>query len=116
MLVAVTARVLARSNRIVALARVAGALAAIAAGVSIAAIWMESPGDAVGKTLAVLWVLTGLCYLLVPVLERLSSADEPRGGRVLAELDGIELVATRSADALDARLARGERLLLRRRS
>ena len=34
--------------------------------------------------------------------------------RVLAELDGIELVATRSLDGVEPRLERGERLALRR--
>ena len=34
---------------------------------------------------------------------------------VLAELDGIELVATRSLDGVELRLERGERLALRRR-
>lgn len=115
-LIAVTARLLARSPRIVALASTAGALATVAACVSIAAIWMQSPGDTIGKTLAALWVVTGLCYLLVPVLQRFSSAGtgthEPR---VLAELDGVELVATTDGNGIDPSLAPGEKLALRPR-
>ena len=115
-LVAATARLLARTQWIVRLAEVTGALAAVAAGVTIWAIWAEDPGDAAGRAIATLWILAGLGYLLVPVLQRFTSAGSSQAPeRVLATLDGVELVATRSRDdTIDVRLAPGERLALRR--
>lgn len=117
-LVSVTAHLLARTPSVTRLAWVAGLLAAVAAGASIAAIWADDPGDAIGRTIAVLWILAGLAYLLVPVLQRFTSAGVPETAeRVLAELDGIELVATRAhGGTLDVRLEPGERLTLRRRA
>ena len=117
LLVAVTARLFARTPRIVYLAAAAGALAVLASAVSIAAIWERSPGDTIGKVIAVLWILAGLCYLLVPVLERFGTAGtSPAETRLLTELGDVELVATRSREGLAPRLAPGERLLLRRRA
>lgn len=114
--ITVTARLLARTRGITRLATAAGALAALATAVSITAVWSESPGDTFGKTIAVLWILTGVAYLLVPVLQRFGTARAPTDVRILAELDGIELVATSARDgAIDASLEPGERLLLRRR-
>lgn len=117
-LVATTSRLLARFPALVRLAWAAGGLAAAAAVVSFVAIWREDSGDALGRALAVLWILAGLAFLLVPVLQRFTAAghthDEPR---VLAELDGIELVATRNHDgSLAPALEPGERLALRRHS
>jgi hypothetical protein len=117
-LIAVTARLQARARSIVRLAGAAGGLAALAAGVSIGAIWRESPGDTLGKTIAVLWILAGLAYLLVPVLQRFTSVGVDQAEvRVLAELDGVELVASRGpveGVAATSPVA-GERLVLRRR-
>jgi len=117
-LIAATARLLARTPSLVQLAGVAGGLAAIAAAVSTAAIFSDSPGDTFGRIIGVLWIFTGLCFLLVPVLQRFTAAGHtPEEMRLLAELDGVELVATRSRTAtIDPRLEPGERLLLRRRS
>jgi hypothetical protein len=116
-LVAATARLLARDERVVGLAWVAGALAAAAATASITAIWRESTSDTVEKALAMLWILTALAYFLVPVLQRFTSAGEPETAeRILAELDGVKLVATRSGDGVEAGLAPGEQLILRRGS
>lgn len=116
-LVAVTARLLSRTQWIVRLAGVTGALAAVAGAATIWAIWEEDPGDTAGRTIATLWILTGLGYLLVPVLQRFTVAGaSEQAERVLATLDGVELVATRSREGtLDARLAPGERLALRPR-
>ncbi len=114
-LVAATAQLLARNQRVVALAWLAGGLAAAASTASIAAIWRESPGDTEGKLIAALWILTALAYFLVPVLQRFTSAGVPATAeRILGELDGISLVATRSDDGIEPRLAPGERLVLRR--
>ena len=117
-LVATTSRLLARSPALVRLAWAAGALAAAAASASYVAIWRVDSGDTLGRALAALWILAGLAFLLVPVLQRFSAAghthDEPR---VLAELDGVELVATRNHEGSFApALEPGERLVLRRRA
>lgn len=114
-LIATTALLLARRPAIVRLAGAAGVLSALAAGLSIIGIWTEPSSDAFVKPLAVLWILAGLCYLLAPVLQRLTAAGEgPVEVHVLATLDDVELVATRSG-GIDARLEPGEQLLLRRR-
>lgn len=116
-LVTTTALLLADRSQLRRLAGAAGAPAAAAAGVSIAAVWSRDPGDGVAKALAALWILSSLAYLLVPVLSRFLVPDGEDGGeRVLAELDGVALVATRSGPgvAVEGALRRGERLVLRR--
>ena len=113
-LLAVTARLLARTPQSARLAAVAGVLAAFAAALSVVAIWSDNPGDTIGRVIAVAWILAGLCYLLVPILQRLRAAGRAPGAvRLLDELDGVELVATRSG-GVDPRLEPGERLALRR--
>ncbi len=89
----------------------------MAAGLTIGAVWSEDPSDAYAKTLAVFWILASLCYFLVPILQRFSSAGADEATvRMLAELDGVELVATRERNGgIEVRLAPGERLVLRRR-
>lgn len=114
-LIAVTARLLAESRALTPLAVVAGILGGAAAALSIYGIWGHD-SDTIGKALAALWILTGVCYLLVPVLERYRAQREDEEVRVLAELDGVELVLTRSRDGLEIELAPGERLALRRRA
>lgn len=115
-LIAVSSRLLARGRRVIQLAHAAGVLAVLAAAATAAAIWTEDPGDTYGRVIAVLWILTGLAYLLVPVLQRFSASGRPADEeRVLAELDGVELVVVRSGPGVRADLAPGERLLLRRR-
>jgi hypothetical protein len=116
-LIAVTAQLLARTPALVRLAGVTGVLGAIAAALSAAAIWSDNPGDTFGRVIAVLWILTGLGYLLVPVLQRFTVAGHaPVEVRLLAELDGVEIVATRAGDGREIQLEPGERLLLRRRA
>jgi hypothetical protein len=115
-LMAVTARLLARTQLVVRLAAVAGVLGALAGVVSAAAIWTDDPGDTFGRMIAVLWILAGLAYLLVPVLQRFTATAASTADRVLATLDDVELVATRSGSGLAFDLAPGERLTLRRRS
>ena len=115
-LIASTGLLLARKRALVVLAAAAGALAALAAALSIVGVWTEPDSDWFIKVVAALWILTALAYFLVPVLQRFSGAgEEGAPERVLAELDGVELVATRTGDGLEARLDPGERLLLRRR-
>jgi hypothetical protein len=50
----------------------------------------------------------------VPVLGRFITTEPATGERVLAALEGVELIATRTG-GFDPRLAAGERLELRRR-
>lgn len=115
-LVAATALLLAKRDALVRLAWAAGGLSALAALLSVIAIWDENPGDSLAKALAVAWILAALAYLLVPVLQRFTAAGVPTDERVLANLDNIELVATRSRLGTEVRLAPGERLVLRRRT
>jgi hypothetical protein len=113
-LVAVTSRLLAESHTLTPLAYATGTLGAGAAALSAWAIWGHE-SDAIGKAVAVLWILTAACYLLVPVLERYRRPRAEAEVRVLAELDGVELVLTKERDGLEVELAPGERLALRRR-
>lgn len=118
-LVATTGLLLARQPGLVRLAAAAGALAALAATVSVAGIWTEPDSESFVKALAVLWILAALAYFLVPILQRFSSVGAAEAAiRVLAELDGVELVASRAL-VEGVRVeppASGERLVLRRRS
>ena len=110
-----TALLLARSAVAGKLAYATGALAALAAALAIAAVWSEPSGDGWPKVLAALSILAVLGYVLVPIVDRFARPPEASSERVLATLDGVELVAT-PAGTVDPRLAAGERLLLRRRA
>jgi len=116
-LLATTALLLARGRMLQRLAMGAGGLAVLAAAVSIVGIWSEPTGDSFVKVVAALWIVTVLAYFLVPVLGRFTAAGtSATQTRVLAHLDGIELVATHGREGvIDLRLAPGERLALRRR-
>jgi hypothetical protein len=92
---------------------------AVAAGLSIFAIWAEygdgGAGDGIFQAIAVFWILAALGYLLLPVLQRFTAAGAAETAeRVLAQLDGVKLVATRSGEGIEPRLSQGERLALRR--
>ena len=104
---------------LIRLAAAAGAFASLAAALSIAGVWTEPDSDAFVKALAVLWILAALCYFLVPVLQRFTAAGaEETAIRVLATLDGVELVASRGpleGVAVEAP-SPGERLVLRHRA
>jgi hypothetical protein len=116
-LVAATALLLAKRDGLVRLAWTAGGLSALATLLSVVAIWDDNPDDTLAKALAVAWILAALAYFLVPVLQRFTAAGAPAvETRVLATLDNVELVATRSGVGTDVRLAPGERLQLRRRA
>jgi len=115
----ITATGLLFARRIIALAAAAGVLAGLASALSIVGIWTEPSGDAFVKVIAVLWILTTLCYFLSPVLQRFTSVGaQPSAARVLGVLDGVELVASRTAlEGISVETPlRGERLILRRRS
>jgi hypothetical protein len=115
-LAVVTQLLLLTARRLLSLVVLTTALLVLAIGSTIAAIWAEPDDTGWAKMIAVLWILAGLCWFLLPILQRFTAAGRPVEDRVLGELDGVELVATRNgADAIDVRLARGERLVLRRR-
>ena len=117
-LIATTGLLLAVRPALVRLAAAAGCLAAGAASLSIAGIWSGSTSDLLVKSLAALWILAGLSYLLVPVAQRFSATGtEEATLRVLAELNGVEVVASRSPveGVPIERASPGERLVLRRR-
>ena len=62
------------------------------------------------------WIIAAVGWLNLPVLQRFTAAAAPATAeRVLATLDDVELVATRSTGGLAVDLAPGERLVLRRR-
>lgn len=114
LLLAVTARLLAESPVLTPLAYATGGLGAGAAALSAYAIWGHD-SDAIGKVLATLWILTAVCYLLIPILERFRGDRPDPEVRVIADLDGVELVIARSNNGLVVELAPGERLQLRKR-
>lgn len=114
----VTQLLLLTSRRLLPLVLATDLLVTAAVGGVIVAVWIEPDNTGYAKVLAAAWILAALGWFLLPVLQRFTAAGERLGERVLGELDGIELVATRASreDAVDVRLRRGERLLLRRRS
>ena len=114
LVMATTARLLAESPSLTPLAYVAGVLAAAAAAVSAYAVWEEG-SDELWKLLTVLWILAGMCHLLVPILERFRGPASDPSVRVIATLEDVELVIARSNNGLVVELAPGERLLLRKR-
>jgi hypothetical protein len=117
-LIATTGLLLARRRVLERLAMTGGIVAGFAAALSIGALWTDNPSDTLIKVFAALWILAALGYFLVPVLQRFSNvgAQEP-AVRVLAELDGVEAVAsTGPIEGVSIEPpARGERLVLRRR-
>ncbi|HEU5490074.1 MAG TPA: hypothetical protein VFU84_04700 [Gaiellaceae bacterium] len=113
-LLGITQLVLHRGRHawVIAITWVALALAAL---LSTSALWNES-GEA-WKVAASFWIVGTVGWLNLPVLQRFSAAATPTGHeRVLAALDDVELVATRSGSGLAVDLAPGEQLALRRRS
>jgi hypothetical protein len=111
-----TALLLAHAAAAVRLAYAAGAGAGLAALLSITAIWHDDEADSWIKTIAALWILSVLAYVLVPVTDRFTRArPTATAERVLAVLDGVELVATTAPGigTIDPGLAPGERLVLR---
>jgi mannitol-specific phosphotransferase system IIBC component len=92
------------------------AAALVAFVVSASALWSENSEDT-WQIAASFWIIAAVGWLNLPVLQRFSAAGTPSTAeRVVAALDDIELVATRSANGIAVDLAPGERLLLRRRS
>ena len=110
-----TQRLLLRGAALLPLFVATAAAAALAALLTCAGIGADG-ADGLWQLTAILWILAGLGYLLLPVLQRFTAAGgPPLSARVLDELDGVELVAVQSRTGLNVRLAPGERLELRRR-
>ncbi len=90
---------------------------ALAFVLTIGGIWSEADDAGLWKAAGTFWILGLLGWLLLPVLQRFSTAGvTPGAARVLGMLDGVELVATRdSVEGVAVEPpARGERLVLRR--
>ena len=95
-----------------------GMTAGVAALATICTMTALGPEDsaALWQAAAIFWILSALGFFLLPVLQRSATADAPPlAGRVLAELDGVELVVARGVGT-EVNLAAGERLLLWRRA
>jgi hypothetical protein len=117
-LVAATGLLLTTRPALRRLALGAGAFAALAVTLTLVPIWRdEDPGSTLAKAMGVAWILAALAYLLAPVLQRWTAVGElERGERVLASLEGVELVATRNPGdgvVVTERPKAGERLVLR---
>ena len=125
-LLVATSLLLLRGQALLVLVAGEAVALAIAALIVIAAIWSDDMSGGAAKADAVFWILGVLGWLLVPILQRFGSAGAPPAAatgarssavRVLAELDGVQLVASRGpveGTRVDAPAA-GEQLVLRRR-
>lgn len=119
-LVATTGLLLTQRPALQRLAAVAGGLTTLAVSLTLVPIWRDDdPGSALAKAMGAAWILAALAYLLGPVLQRWSSVgDVETGDRVLAELDGVELLASRrpgEGQVVSERPRSGELLVLRRK-
>lgn len=114
-LAVVTQLLLLANRRLLGLVIVTDVLIVSAVAGTVTAIWTEPDNTMWAKLLAAVWILAALGWFLLPVLQRYTAAGATSTERVLGELGDVELVATRAQEGIEVRLARGERLLLRRR-
>jgi hypothetical protein len=88
----------------------------LAFSTTAAGLWQDNAGDGLWKGAGSCWIVGVMAWILLPVLQRFAAAavvsSEPEA-RVLATLEGVQLVLTRSSDGLEVVLAPGERLALR---
>ena len=112
-LLSATAWLMARGVVATRFAWATAILAGLAALLSDLAIVLDERWDGWGQLLAALWILAVLAYVLTPLVSRLT-ATPATARRVLATLDGVELVVTTDG-GLEPNLRPGERLALRRR-
>jgi hypothetical protein len=118
-LLSVTQLLLLRYRRLAWLVAATALVIATGAVITIIGLWAEPGGELLGRILVALWVLAALGWFLLPVLQRSTAAGAAEhGDRVLAELGGVQLVATRKGERGDVRVeeraAAGEHLVLRR--
>jgi hypothetical protein len=103
-LVLATDILLLRDRHFVPLVVATAVALAVTSGLILVLIWAEPDGSsAIAKALGASAILTGLGYLLTPVLQRMTRA--PAAGAdeaVIATLDGIELVSTEKAAGASA--------------
>ena len=96
-LVLATNRLLVREARLLRLFAATAAVLAVASLVTVGVIWSgDSPPDAAVKAAAAFWILTALGYFLTPIAARFTGAQPERPARVIAAVDGVELVAGKS--------------------
>ncbi|HXY16583.1 MAG TPA: hypothetical protein VEH79_00225 [Gaiellaceae bacterium] len=98
----------------------------IATLLTVISIWSGGGHPGLAKTIAAFWILAGLGWLLVPVLQRTALASAvtavaPPADRIVATLGDIEALTTAAPQEGDlvvdvSSLAPGEQLVLRRRS
>jgi hypothetical protein len=113
-----TTQLVLHRGRLVLLVAGTWLVLALALVLTVGGVWSEADDAGLWKAAGTFWILGLLGWLLLPVLQRFSSAGfAPGAARVLGVLDGVELVATRdSVEGVAVELpARGERLVLRRR-
>jgi hypothetical protein len=119
-LVATTGLLLTRRPALQRLAAVAGGLTTLAVSLTLVPLWRDDdPGSTLTKAIGTTWILAALAYLLSPILQRWSSVgDVETGDRLLGELDGVELLASRRPGeglVVTERPHGGELLVLRRK-
>lgn len=118
LLLATTGRILLRGKRLLPLYGAMLVLLSVAVLLTVVTIWSGADSSRMAKAITTFWILAVLGWLLVPVLQRFSSVGaEEAAVRVLAELDGVEIVASRGpveGVRVDSP-SPGERLFLRRR-
>jgi hypothetical protein len=118
LLLATTGWILLRGRRPIPLYGAMLIVLSVAVLLTVVAIWSGADSSGMGKAIATFWILAVLGWLLVPVLQRFSNVDaEAAPVRILAELDDVELVASRGpveGIGVDTP-STGERLFLRRR-
>lgn len=96
-LIATVALLIAGRTPLLRLAVAAGAFASVGAVVGVLAIWSEDWNTMV-KVVAASWILAGLSFLLIPILQRFSNAGlEVGAARIVASLDGVDLIAIAGA-------------------
>ena len=118
LLLVATQRLIVREERLLLLFYATALTAALAAAFTGVSVFDD--GDGMWEGVGVLSILTVLGYLLLPVVQRLTSGSagaQTTGIRVLGALDGVELVAARGrVDGIAVEPpSPGEQLILRRR-
>jgi hypothetical protein len=117
-LLVATSLLLLRDGKLLVVVAAEALALAIAALITIGGIWSDDLSAGAAKADAVFWILGVLGWILVPVLQRFTDSGASADAvRVLAELDGVELVASRlPVDGVRAGSpGPGEQLSLRRR-
>ena len=95
-LVLVTNLLLLRDRRFAPLAMATAVALTVTVSLLIVVIWAQPGGSVIAKTLGAFAILTGLGYLLMPILQRFAAAPTvgtPAAETLIATLDGIELIA-----------------------